>query len=278
MAGTVTEVWTANPLLGNFNPGTPAGAKIFQEKIKGLPDDKRLPYSRKEAHTFRALVEAKEPSFGQCVTKIPIAFDDAGNATEHKNLVDSYSDVTIERMHREAMKIFGTAVAEGDPVPAGPYALRALNPATSDEDKRLFYQRVHRHVAAEWLKNILDEDGRSELLQKMDHYAFIDAGDGTKHLDGPTMLWFMMNKIDPSTIVGVEILRQKIETIRLHQHNNDVDLMITDIEKSFKRIKSLGGTCNSIIRYTITALRSGPNDEFNAYINCIKDNVESRSG
>ena len=78
--------------------------------------------------------------------------------------------------------------------------------------------------------------------------------------------------------MGVEILRQKIETIRLHQYNNDVDLMITDIEKSFKRIKSLGGTCDSIIRYTITALRSGPNDEFNAYINRIKDNVESRSG
>ena len=37
-----TEVWTENPLTGDFNPGTTAGQKIFLEKTKGLAADKRL--------------------------------------------------------------------------------------------------------------------------------------------------------------------------------------------------------------------------------------------
>ena len=33
------EVWTENPLTGNFNPGTTSGQKIFLEKTKGLDAD-----------------------------------------------------------------------------------------------------------------------------------------------------------------------------------------------------------------------------------------------
>ena len=43
------EVWKANPYLRDFNLGTNTDAKVFEAKTKGLPDDKRLPYSRKES-------------------------------------------------------------------------------------------------------------------------------------------------------------------------------------------------------------------------------------
>ena len=272
-----TEIWKANPHLGDFNPGTNTGAKIFEAKTKGLPQDKRLPYSRKESQTFRLLLQGKASTFGNCVTKIPIDLNGTG-VIEHKNLIDSYADIPLERMIREAAKAFGTEIPEGNPLPNGPFVLRDIDPASSDDDKKTFYNRVHRHVVTEYVKNILDEPGRSELLDKMKDHAFVDATDGSMHIDGPTMLWHLLNKVDPSTLVTVDMLRQKIETARLHMHGNDVDAILTHIEKAFTRIQSLRGTCESILHYTVNALRSGPNDEFNAYIGRIKDDIESGTG
>ena len=155
-----TEVWTANPNLGNFNPGTAIGAKIFERKTKGLPDEKRLPLNRKSATAFRTLVKANAGTFGDSVTKIPTEYAaDGTTVTKHTNLMADYSEISKERLVRESLKIYGMAVAETDPIPAGPFNLRALDPANVATDKDIFYKRVHRNVLSEFLRNVLDQDG-----------------------------------------------------------------------------------------------------------------------
>ncbi len=56
--------WTENPNLGNFNPGTKSGSKIFKMKSKGLSDDRKLTLDKKDAQAFKCLLEAKSPTFG----------------------------------------------------------------------------------------------------------------------------------------------------------------------------------------------------------------------
>ena len=54
--------------------------------------------------------------------------------------------------------------------------------------------------------------------------------------------------------------------------------MIMDVEQTMKQMKALGEGCESIRRYVITALLSGPNARFNDFIHWINDDIESRTG
>jgi hypothetical protein len=64
----------------------------------------------------------------------------------------------------------------------------------------------------------------------------------------------------------------------MHMYGNDVDLLCTDIKRLHKVIVDLGSTCESIRRYTIQALQSGPNATFNMYIDRLNDDIESGTG
>ena len=98
-AAAPPEVWTANPNLGNFNPGTAIGAKIFERKTKGLPEDKSLPLTRKSALAFRMIVESNAGTFGNPVTKIPVEYAaDGTTVTKWANLTEDYSEITKERL------------------------------------------------------------------------------------------------------------------------------------------------------------------------------------
>ena len=271
------EVWTENPTQGDFNPGTKSGEAIFKMKTKGLPDDKRINFDKKNAPQFRRLLQAKGPTFGATVTSIPVEFDARGNVTKRKNLISEYPCIELDTLKRAAHSRFGTALANGAPIPAAPWTKRQLNPATSANDKAAFYEKVHSHVIAEWLKNVLDEISYASLLLKKKEFTFTSQ-DGTESYDGLVMLKLVLTRFDPSVAVGVEKLRVKLETFRLFQYGNNVDSMCTAIEETMRQIEGLGKECESIRRYTITALSSGPNAKFNTFIDRINDNIESGTG
>ena len=272
------EIWTENPIQGNFNPGTKSGAEIFKLKSQGLPQDKRLSLDKKDAPTFRRLLEAKEPTFGQVLTHIPVTFAPDGSATGHLNLISNYSSVTLEQLQRRALARYGTAIAETDAIPATPWNKSTLTPGTNAAHKTIFYDRVNANVVHEWLKNVLDDQAYAELLLQKESFQFIDPTTGNVTYDGVIMLFLALKRFDPSVIVGVECLRAKLETIKLHTYNNKVDDMCLDFQNTLKEIKRLGGNCESERRYLISALMSGPNAKFNSYIDRIKDDVEARSG
>ena len=79
-------------------------------------------------------------------------------------------------------------------------------------------------------------------------------------------------------MVGVELLRSKLENMKLAPFRNNVNDMCTEIEDLVHRIEGLGQKCESIQRYTLNALTSGPNDRFNKYIERIADDIDSGTG
>ena len=160
------KTWTENPNHGKFNPGTAAGNKVFQSKVKGLPDNKRLSFENKNASLFWRLIESKEPSFGGVVSKIPTEWNDAGDATKFSNLILEYSRINIEMLQQNAFKRFDISLGVDDAIPVGPSSKRVLNPAGVAADKERFYNRVDSNVVAEWMQNVLDEVSFAKLLLK----------------------------------------------------------------------------------------------------------------
>ena len=270
--------WVVHPYQVNFNPGTKQGEAIFRNKTKGLAADKRFTLQRKDAQAIRRYFAAKSDSLGSVVTKVPLTFDAvSGNPLTFGNLLTDYGSMSMDRLIRNAHATFGTAIPDADPIPVAPFQERALDPANVPADEATFYKRVHSLVVTELIKNSFVEEEYAKLTLRKKEFAFYDSR-GYENIDGACLLKAIFDKIDPNVIVGVDLLRQKIEQTKLHQFKNNVDDMLTSIEESYQKIIENRSSCESIRRYTINALLSGPNDDFNRFIKGIKDDIDSQTG
>ena len=54
--------------------------------------------------------------------------------------------------------------------------------------------------------------------------------------------------------------------------------MLTDMEENYVKILDNHSTCESICWYCLNTLLSGPNSKFNAFIEHIKDDIDSQTG
>ena len=71
-------------------------------------------------------------------------------------------------------------------------------------------------------------------------FTFINKMTGVEAYDGPTMLLLTFRLVEPNTIVGVETLCAKLEKLRMHMVNNDVNQACDEIEHLHRRIKQKG--------------------------------------
>ena len=85
----------------------------------------------------------------------------------------------------------------------------------------------------------------------------------------------LMDRVDPNIVIGIEVLRAKLESVNIHSFGNNVDAMLTDVEENYVKILDNHSTCESIRQYCINALLSGPNAKFNLFIERIKDDIYS---
>ena len=266
-----TENFQINPFHGDFNPGTVHGQKIFEQKTKGLPENERLTLTKKDGPNFRRLVESKSGEFGKCVTSIPIEIDNAGVTVKTASILKDYALISLERCQRQAHNRYSTALAETDPICTDAWKTRNIDPATNNDDKKSFYDQVHSQVVAEWLRNVLTSEDYEKLMRKKKHFTFTDDTTGVEAYDGPIMLLLTFRLVEPNTIVGVETLRAKLEKLRMHMVNNDVNQACDEIERLHRRIEQKGKSCESILRYTIKTLMLGPHDGFTRYISRFND-------
>ena len=212
------------------------------------------------------------------VTRFPQEYDATGNVTAHGNLLTEYSSTEMNRFQREAHKRYSNAIAEGDVLPPTPFKATQLDPANNPDHKELFYSRVDSQVVAELIKNILTDSEYAKLMLKRSIFTFEDDTTGINLIDGPCLLKWLMDRVDPNIFIGIEVLRAKLELVKLHSFGNNVDAMLTDMEENYVKILDKHSTCESIRRYCLNALLSGPNAKFNEFIERIKDDIYSQTG
>ena len=152
------EVWTENPLTGNFNPGTTSGQKIFLEKTKGLEANKRLALTNSNSAEIMAFLKVKEQIMGGVVTGIPTRYA-RGIEIAMMDLIHQSPSISLEMCQRRAHVRFSTPLGDGDLIPPQPWTSRTLDPANVDTDKAKFYDRVNANVVVEIVKNTLKPGG-----------------------------------------------------------------------------------------------------------------------
>ena len=275
----VNTVWSSNPNVGNYNPGTRNGQEIFKNKTKGMPEEKKFQVLSTDAEPLKQFFVGKSTSLGGIVTRSPIEYNDDGTVKKTANLITQHQLTDLEILKRQAHARYKDPIADGDPIPAGPWTARVLDPENDLDDRATFYDQVHSNAVAELIKNTITPSGMAKILQgKLDDISFIDPVTAATIIDGPCFLYLIMDRVDPSLAVNVENLREDIENARMHTFGNDVDVMLTFIEGKYQKILDMNKSCESLTRYTLRALVSGPDADFNTYIKAIKGDVDAGVG
>ena len=127
--------------------------------------------------------------------------------------------------------------------------------------------RVDSQVVAELIKYVLTDAEYAKLMLKRSIFTFEDDTTGIDLIDGPCLLKLLMDRVDPNIGIGIEVLCAKLESVKLHSFVNNIDAMLTDMEENYVKILYNQSTCESIHRYCLNALLSGPNAKFNDLLN-----------
>ena len=272
------EVWTENPLTGNFNPGSTSGQKIFLEKTKGLEASKRLALTNSNSTEIMAFLKVKEQIMGATVTGIPTSYA-GGIGIALMNLIHQSPSISLEMCQRRAHVRYGNPIGDTDPIPPQPWRSRTLDPANVAADKATFYDRVNANVVVEIVKNTLTPGGWDDLMLQEDKFLFISA-EGVKSFDGPSLLKVVLEEIDPTSSVNIEMHRQSIEGAKLHVYKGNVVEMLKAIEKHYQAIVENGHAydADTYRRHLMTALQTGSNAVFNTKLQTIKSDVDACYG
>ena len=218
------DSWVDSPNAGNFNPARKSGQAIFEKKTH------RLTATKKDAQAICRFLGKKAPELGKVVTQISITYDDFGYPNEWGNLLCEYSSISMNLLQRESHNRFRNPVATVDTLPTDLFTVTILDPSNYDANKKLFYSRVDSQVVAELSKIILTDAEYSKLMLKKNMFTFQDDTTGNERIDGPCLLKLLFDRIDPNVVVGVKVLRQKLDVTKLHPYQNDVDAMLTYME------------------------------------------------
>ena len=270
------EVWKTAPDRGDFNPGTKHGQLIFNEKSKGLPEDKRLDLNRTNGPDIHKVLRARELHF-RGVAEIPTKIDALGNPEEFGNILIQHQKITLSDCQRAGHFLFQDGFLLQDRVPAPPFTATVLDPANNPGHKPRFYQVVNNNVAVKIIQNTLTVNGYDDLLALKELFTYTNANGDTEY-HAATMLHIMYENMDPTTEVGMDSILKKMESMKMSDHSNNVDDMLKSMERNHKVLYDNKQAPTNYRRLVLDALVTGPNSMFNEYVQRLTDDVESGTG
>jgi len=270
------EVWSSRPQRNRFNPATKLGLALFNEKSKGLPEEKRLALSRSNGEAIHQVMRAREQNISSCVT-VPIKFDRDGLPIESAKLLSEHHLIVESDLIVAGHLLFNKDYKVGDKIPEPPYRASMLNPGRSASDRERFYNRVGNNVGVKTLENILNLGGYQDLLEKREKFTYTDAS-GEEFFHAATMIFIMYQMIDPSTEVSMDLVLKMLENCKMGEHGWNADEMLKHMEKCYRKLKGNRSAPANYRRLLLDALATGKNAAFNTYVARIKDDVEAGYG
>ena len=116
----------------------------------------------------------------------------------------------------------------------------------------------------------LDKSSVKSLKMKEKLYVWEnDAGE--KFYDGPTMLQICIEKVQPSTRVGVSQLKESLRSIKASTFGYNVRDLTDKMDSTYREILQCGSTHDDYIMDVFNALLTNKNSIFTSYIQRKKD-------
>ena len=102
------------------------------------------------------------------------------------------------------------------------------------------------------------------LKNQADKFTWTSA-EGDEY-DGPTMLWILLNVVNPEIKVTVNDLKKQITTARSKMFGHNVKKLTDFMSTKLREIKEKGGSHEDFLLHLYEALESVPNEDFKAEI------------
>ena len=134
---------------------------------------------------------------------------------------------------------------------------------------------IRSAMGAKWIRNSCTSATVFELYieKKLFQYLYLN---GVMEDDGPTMIWYILTKTHPSTMVGVCDLKKSLANVTLATYQEDVPKMLKAMHRMYNEILEKGSTHNDYIINLFWALRTSKCDRFEGYIDRLQQDWQTR--
>jgi len=250
-----------NPYLGNINPNTSEGQKLYMKATAKIPDDERFDISIANARKFLDKMSRDTNQFGweSLVRMIP----DSQNIP--RNMLKDRKTLTEADLKRQVYITFGNHAAAPNAVVPAAYTIEMLDPANNPAHIAPFYRRVRREMIASGLMGYLKPADFEIMKNKESKYMW--SGNGLEAFDGPTILWLLLGISNPSTRAGVSQLKADIRNATSEKFKHNVRELTDYLSSKYREILERGQHHDDFLYDIFNALETVPNPHFATRIN-----------
>ena len=249
-----------DPFKGNINPGTSEGAKLYMKATATMDDDDKFDITIVNAQKFLDHITRDTNTFGWGMLVHTIQVRN----NEFKNILVDHKDITESDIKRQAHKTWGNHRATfQDVVPEG-YALQHITQGQNPDHVDTFYCRVHSRMIVKRIIGYLKTVDYEVLKNKAKLFTW--KGHGDEEVDGPTILWILLQICNPSTMVGVVELKDDLRKAMSLKFQHNVKQLTDYMSSKFRNIQEKGQTHEDYILDLFNALAKVPNSDFAVHV------------
>ena len=103
------------------------------------------------------------------------------------------------------------------------------------------------------------------LRNDKDLFTWNKTGSGHE-MDGPTIIWKLLQTCNPSTRVGVENLKDNIRNVTSAKFNHDVQKLTDYLKKNYREIREKSMDYDDYLTQVYRALGTVPNAPFQSWV------------
>jgi len=254
-------VFVDDPYHGNINPGTTDGAKLYLKATASIPEEDKFDLNISSAQKFLDLMRRDSNNFGwgTLIRAIP-----AENENVVKNLLKDHKIITEEHMKRQAFKTWGNHAAVFATVVPEEYVLEQLDPTNEAAHRPVFFRRVRSRMIAKRIVGHLKTADLEILKNQASQYTWANAD--KEEMDGPTMLWLLLQSCNPSTRVGISELKTDLRNATSSKFQHNVKKLTDYLSSKYREIEERGQEHQDYHLDLFNALQTVPNPDFAAKI------------
>ena len=210
--------------------------------------------------------------WGAVINSIPY-----GDGTNTGSILRDIQKVTIADVRKYTSQFLYQPNSNDVPPEDYDMSVFPILPDQNPNEKDIFYARVRINMIGERIWNSLSSQGQSTLQNHAKKYLW-KTNNGEQMYDGPTMLKILVTSVNPSSMVGVTNLKEKLRSVTLSGFQHNVVEMFDHQVRIYQEIKQLGKSHEDIVFDTFRALSSTTNSEFDSFVKDLKNYWETNDG
>ena len=254
-------VFVDDPYHGDSNRGTTNGAKLYLKATAAIPEDDKFDLNISSSQKFLDLMRKDSNNFGwgALIRVIPEA-----DANTTKNLLKDHKMLTEQHVKKQAFKIWGSHATTFETVVPDTFTLEELDPTNNENHRPAFFRRVRSRMITKKIMGHLKTADLEILKNQASKYTW--SHDIKEEINGPTMLWLLMQANNSSTRVGVSELKTYLRNATSAKFQHDVKKLTNYMSSKNRKIEEKGQKHQDYQLDLFIALQTVPNPDFEAFV------------